>query len=58
MDCGYLEEDEFSRHKNKIIECIKMTNGYIAYLHRQKSSNKVEESEIYYQPNDFDQDHS
>ena len=58
VNCGYMEEDEFSHHKNKIIECFKMTNRYIAYLHRQKSSNKVKESEIYYHPNDFDQVHT
>ncbi len=57
MDCSYLKEDEFKVFKGKVIECIKMTNGYIAYLNRQKSSNKVQENEIYYHPNQFDQDH-
>jgi len=57
MDCGYIEEDECNRRKKYNIESIKMTNGYIAYLHRQKSSNKIEESEIHYQPNDFEQDY-
>jgi four helix bundle protein len=41
LDCSYLNEQDFNNRKNNIIECIKMTNGYIAYLNRQKYGNEV-----------------
>lgn len=48
LDCGYIQREDFMSLKMNIIECIKMTNGYIAYLIRQKSSNIVKESSTLY----------
>lgn len=49
LDCEYIQEKEFTSLKIKIIECIKMTNGYIAYLNRQKSNNSIKEPfDIFY----------
>jgi len=43
IDCNYIKNKEFTDLRNKVIECIKMINGYIGYLNRQKSSNSVKE---------------
>ena len=56
MDCSYLNEQDFNTRKNNIIECIKMTNGYIAYLNRQKYGNKVKEDILDYNQSDNSQD--
>ena len=52
LDCEYIQEEEFTSLKMKIIECIKMTNGYISYLNRKKSNNTIKEPlDIFYSEN-------
>src|SRR6056297_2927135 len=43
LDCEYIQEKDFTSLKMKIIECIKMTNGYIAYLNKQKANKSISE---------------
>lgn len=38
LDCEYIQDNRYSNLKESIIDCIKLTNGYIAYLNRQKSN--------------------
>jgi len=45
LDCEYIQEKDFTSLKMKIIECIKMTNGYIAYLNKQKANKSISEPE-------------
>jgi len=56
IDCGYINEEDLKFLKSQIVECIKMTNGYIAYLNRQKSDHKVKEDVIDYNPTELDSD--
>lgn len=48
-DCKYIQKDNFNSLRSQIIECIKLTNGYIAYLNRQKS-NIIKEDPVPYKP--------
>ena len=40
LDEGYIADDVFSVFKNKVLEIIKILNGYIAYLLKAKAINK------------------
>lgn len=51
LDCEYINENKHESLREKIIGCIKMTNGYIAYLNRQKS-NVIKEDLTLYNPQD------
>lgn len=51
LDSEYIHKSNYQELRDQIIECIKMTNGYIAYLNRQKS-NIVKEDPSYYNPTD------
>lgn len=51
LDCEYIQKGQYHELRDQIIECIKMTNGYIAYLNRQKS-NIVKEDPTSYNPKD------
>ena len=46
LDCGYIQTADFNSLKGKIEECIKMTNGYISYLNREKLNNTARESSV------------
>lgn len=47
IDCEYINKNKHEFLRDKIIGCIKMTNGYIAYLNHQKS-NIIKEDPTYY----------
>jgi four helix bundle protein len=49
LDCEYIQDKTYSDLQESIIDCIKLTNGYIAYLHRQKS-NIIKEDPTSYNP--------
>lgn len=34
---GYIQEELFNRIKSQIFNCLKILNGYLAYLKKQKS---------------------
>lgn len=51
LDCEYINENKHEFLREKIIICIKMINGYIAYLNRQKS-NIIKEDQTSYSPQD------
>ena len=57
LDCEYIQIGNYQVLRDQIIECIKMTNGYIAYLNRQKS-NIVKEDPAFYTPTDHTPPHS
>ncbi|MFZ4401024.1 MAG: four helix bundle protein [Bacteroidales bacterium] len=35
-DCEYINEDELNDFRNESLNCLKILNGYIAYLKRAK----------------------
>lgn len=39
FDCEYINEDELNDFRNETLNCIKIVNGYIAYLKRAKDGN-------------------
>ena len=48
-DCEYISESTLGKLKEKIINCIRMINGFIRFLKKKKTDGKVnEESEVYY----------
>lgn len=49
QDCGYIDEIRHKSLREKIIGSIKLTNGYIAYLNRQKSNIIKEDPTSYNQ---------
>lgn len=49
LDCEYINENRHKSLRKNIIGSIKMTNGYIAYLNRQKS-NIIKEDPTSYNP--------
>lgn len=55
LDCKYIDESRYQYHKNQIIECIQLLNGYIRYLKNAKN-NTAKEDEITYIYDDFDED--
>jgi four helix bundle protein len=55
FDCKYIDESEYKYHKNQIIECIQLLNGYIRYLKNAKN-NAVREDEIPYIYDNLDED--
>lgn len=57
LDCEYIQKGNYQELRDQIIECIKMTNGYIAYLNRQKS-NIIKEDPTSYNPTDHSQSNS
>ncbi len=40
LDCKYITEDTYIKHKDQIQYCIKILNGYILYLKKQKENEK------------------
>lgn len=40
LDNGYISLGEFNEHEAQIELCIKLTNGYISFLEKQKEKNK------------------
>ena len=38
-DCEYINEDELNDFRNESLNCLKILNGYIAYLKRAKDVN-------------------
>lgn len=55
FDCKYIDEAVYKYHKNQIIECIQLLNGYIRYLNNAKN-NAVSEDEISYTYDDVTED--
>ena len=51
LDCEYINKNKYESLREKIIGCIKMTNGYIAYLNRKKL-NVIKEDPTSYNPQD------
>jgi four helix bundle protein len=47
FDCTYITETELTSHRNQVTRCIKMINGYIAYLQKAKSSTAREDPTAY-----------
>jgi hypothetical protein len=39
LDCEYIANEEFLIHKDHILHCIKILNGYILYLKKKKDSD-------------------
>jgi four helix bundle protein len=39
FDCEYINEEELNDFRNETLNCIKIVNGYIAYLKRAKDGN-------------------
>ncbi|MEX0661933.1 MAG: four helix bundle protein [Balneolaceae bacterium] len=50
LDCNYIQVEDYSQLIEQLEECIKMTNGYIAYLNRKKSDYNIKEDPIDYNP--------
>ncbi|HQO20963.1 MAG TPA: four helix bundle protein [Acidobacteriota bacterium] len=40
-DEGYIKLDEFEDVRNEIAEAVKLLNGYVAYLKKEKSDHQV-----------------
>jgi four helix bundle protein len=40
QDEGYLSEEQFDTKKNQVINVIKLLNGYIGYLKKQKETGE------------------
>lgn len=40
LDEGYIQEELFEHIKYQIFNCLKILNGYLAYLRKQKSESK------------------
>lgn len=47
-DCGFITADVLANNKNQITRCIKITNGYIAFLKKQKSNSSAKDSGLNY----------
>ena len=47
-DCEYINADTLASYKNQIIRCIKITNGYITFLKKQKSNSSAKEPGLNY----------
>lgn len=47
FDCKYIDENEFLKNKNQIIECLQLLNGYIRYLKRTKTDSAQEDEMPY-----------
>ena len=56
LDCGYIQKADYNILRPKTIECIKMINGYIAYLNKQKTTKSISEPNdiLYSDTNDFE----
>ncbi|MES2780607.1 MAG: four helix bundle protein [Bacteroidota bacterium] len=39
LDCNYITNEEYTKHKDQIQYCIKILNGYILYLKKKKDSD-------------------
>lgn len=39
LDCNYITNEEYIKHKDQIQLCIKILNGYILYLKKKKDSD-------------------
>jgi four helix bundle protein len=50
-DCDYITQQAMINHRKQIIRCIKIINGYISFLNKQKSDS-VKESEVDYRNDD------
>lgn len=55
FDCKYIDKSEYKYHKDHIIECIQLLNGYIRYLKNAKN-DAVNEDEIPYIYHDLDKE--
>mgnify|MGYP006277110719 CR=1 FL=1 len=56
LDSGYIQKADYNILRSKTIECIKMINGYIAYLNKQKTTKSISEPNdiLYSDTNDFE----
>lgn len=51
-DCNYITEQTLINQKNQIIRCIKIINGYISFLNKQKSDLSAKDGELNYYADD------
>jgi four helix bundle protein len=40
LDCSYISNDDYEKHKQQILDCTKILNGYILYLKKKKDSDE------------------